>query len=33
MLCGDLNWQEIQKQGDVYVADSLCYIAEIDTAV
>ena len=30
MLSGDLNGQEIQKREDkcIYMADSLCYIAE-----
>ena len=31
MLCGDLNGKEIQKRGDIYIAESLCCIAEIVT--
>ena len=33
MICGDLNWKEIHKRGDMYIctADSLCCPTEINT--
>ena len=35
VLCGDLNRKAVQKREDICasMADSLCYTAEIDTAV
>ena len=34
-LCGDQNWKEIQKRGDICIrkADSLCHTAETNTNV
>ena len=35
MLYGDLSGKEVKKRGDicVHIADSLCYIAETNTAL
>ena len=35
VLCGDLDWKEIQGRGDIpiHVADSLCYTVETNTVL
>ena len=33
VLYGDPNGKEIQKRGDMYIIDSLCYTAETNTTL